>query len=169
MFFIIGWNHSSSTNYGNVEQQLCPHCDTKDFWRLERVSTYFTLFFIPIFPHETDYLYRCSTCDYGIGLTKSQFNDYKSIADINTASSKQLITDAEKAEKLEKVYQGINERKKNEMNRDLEESKKWTDVLREKSDDDLALILKEKRNDYTQSFLIAAERELGKRTLNTRS
>jgi hypothetical protein len=52
MFFIFGWNHQEIKQLGPVEQHNCKNCTNVEYWRLDKVSRYFTLFFIPIFPHD---------------------------------------------------------------------------------------------------------------------
>ena len=108
MFVIFGWNHQKITNYGAVEQHKCQNCHNTEFWQLDKISKYFTIFFIPIFPHDNDYWFHCPTCNHGVELEKSEFENYKSIAEINSAFLEEMITEEERVKELELIYKNID-------------------------------------------------------------
>lgn len=83
MFFIFGWNHSKVKNLGPVEQHSCTHCNNVEYWQLDKISRFFTLFFIPLFPLDTDYWYHCPICNLGTKLHSIEIENYKIIAKIN--------------------------------------------------------------------------------------
>lgn len=82
MFIIFGWNHQKTTNYGAVKKCQCQNCHNTKFWHLDKTSNFFTFFFIPIFPHTSYYWFYCPICNHGIKLDKSEFENYKLIAEL---------------------------------------------------------------------------------------
>ena len=167
MFFIFGWNSSQTTSYGPVEQHQCQNCHNTEFWHLNKISRYFTLFFIPLFAHDNDYWFHCPTCNYGSKLNKDDFLTYKSIAEINTAFLEKTITEEEREKQLEEIYK-IIEKNNHERNiKNIEESKNWEKLASEKSNDELLIIL-ENTNKYNPAYIIAAKAEILKRNLSNR-
>ena len=103
MFFIFGWNRPKTTSYGPVQQHICPNCNNTKYWQLSKISRYFTLFFIPVFPHKTDYFYFCPVCKRGARLDQATFDRYKSIAEVNTAFNQKRITSEERVARLQAI------------------------------------------------------------------
>ena len=163
MFVIFGWNHQKITNYGAVEQHKCQNCHNTEFWQLDKISKYFTIFFIPIIPHGNDYWFHCPTCNYGVELDKSEFENYKSIAEINSAFLEEMITEEERVKELELIYKTIDKINSEKRETNINESKEWVDLVRTKSNDELYSITNEKRREYNPAFIIAAEMEIEKR------
>ncbi len=108
MFFIFGWNHQKITAHGIVEEHICQNCHNTEYWQLDEIAKYFTLFFIPIFPHDTDYWYHCPTCNYGIKIDWDEFQNYKSITEINAAYLEDKITDEERVKQINSFYKTID-------------------------------------------------------------
>ena len=166
MYFVIfGWNHPETTSYGPVEQQECENCHNTDFWHLKKVSKYFTLFFIPVIPQEHKYWYHCPICNHGIDLDEVDFHNYKSIAKINSDYLENSISNEERIKRIEEFHKSIEQKKEDKKNKIIEESKNWVKLAAEKTNDELLSIIKEKRDDYNPSFLIAAESEAKKRNI----
>lgn len=166
MFIIFGWNHQKSTNYGAVEKRRCQNCNNEEFWQLDKITNYFTLFFIPIIPLDKNYWFHCPICNYGIKLTKNEFENYKSIADINSDYLENTISEEERIERLEDIYNVINQINTEKKTKNIEESKEWMDLASQKTNNELISITREKRNEYNPAFVIAAEMEIEKRGLN---
>ncbi len=166
MFFIFGWNHEIVTSYGPVQQHICKNCNNTEFWQLNKISRYFTLFFIPIFPHGSDNWYFCPICNCGIKLEPEMFIYHKSIAEINTAFMNKLIDKEERQKQLEDVYEQIDKINDEKQIKYIEESKSWKDQVVAKTDSELLDILNNSKNDYNPAFVIALEEEVKKRNLN---
>ncbi len=166
MFFIFGWNHGKVTEYGPVQEELCQNCHNTEAWQLKKISKYFTLFFIPIFAHDSQDLYHCPICNYGLTPDHEDFESYKAIAEVNTDCLEKRITEEERLVKLEEIHRLMQGR--NEVNKikDTEDSKNWTAVVAERSSEELQNILDKKRGDYNPAFIIAAISELEKRKGN---
>lgn len=166
MFFIFGWNHKKTTSYGPVNQHMCQNCNNTEFWHINKTSRYFTLFFIPIFPHDIEYWFHCPICNNGINLVKSEFQNYKSIAEINSAFQEKKITEEDRKNKIEGIYKIINQINKDKTAKNIDESKNWYKLANEKTNDELLSITSKKRNQYNPAFIIAAELEIEKRKSN---
>lgn len=166
MFFIFGWDHQKTTNYGAVEPYKCQNCHNTEFWQLNKISRFFTFFFIPIFPHDSAYWLHCPTCNYGIKLDKSEFKNCKLIAEINSDFLEKIITKDERIKQLEEIYRVIDKVNSDKKAKYIEESKEWVNLAREKTNEELFTITNEKRNEYNPAFIIAAEMELEKRSID---
>ena len=85
---IFGWGFQTIKNFGPVFKNLCSHCNNEEYWVLTRVMTWFTLFFIPIFPYEIKHHLTCPVCKYGVTLKGEQVAQMKPLAETN-----QLLVD----------------------------------------------------------------------------
>ena len=74
MFFIFGWGRQLKKKFGPVFKKMCSHCHNEDYWIFLRISTWFTLFFIPVIPYSWKYFLACPICEYGVYLKPAQFN-----------------------------------------------------------------------------------------------
>jgi hypothetical protein len=163
MFIIFGWNHTKINEYGPVQEEKCQNCNNTEAWHLKKISKYFTLFFIPVFPHDSENFYHCPICNHGRSLSREDFMSYKEIADTNMACLEKKITEEERISKLDEIHQAKKERDRNENNQNIENSSKWTSIVAEKSIEELQNILDKKQEEYDAAFIIAAKLELGKR------
>lgn len=59
---IFGWGKEKATNLGPVAKFLCSNCRNEDFWELQKVSNYVSLYFIPVFPYKTKHYLVCPVC-----------------------------------------------------------------------------------------------------------
>lgn len=91
---IFGWR-SFVTNIGTVFKKMCDHCHNEKDWVLTRVTRWFTLFFIPIFPVSWKYFFACPICKYGFTLNTEQVNIIKPIAELNQLLASGQITETE--------------------------------------------------------------------------
>lgn len=165
MFFIFGWNRPEVTSYGQVLQHTCQNCKNTEFWQLNKVQRYFTLFFIPIFPHSTDYWYFCPVCSHGVTLDSGTFQHYKTIADINKAFLENRITDEERVARTEEVIKLIGQADDDSKVKYLKESEDFRDAVAAKTDDELRAIMSGDTSGYNPAFIMAVEQEMKQRRL----
>ncbi len=92
---IFGWGRQTIKQIGAVFKTLCNHCHNEEYWILARITTWFTLFFIPIIPYSTKYFLSCPVCKYGVTLNDQQIGEIKPIAEINQLLVDGQITPAE--------------------------------------------------------------------------
>lgn len=95
---IFGWGHQMIKNFGPTFRQHCSHCNNDEYWVLMRTMTWFTLFFIPVFPYLKKYFLTCPVCEYGFILDSEQTEKIKPLAEAN-----QLLVDGKITEMEYKV------------------------------------------------------------------
>ena len=75
---IWGWGHLRTKTYGDMEDEtLCDNCNNFVHKLICRSRTYFTLFFIPIIPYNTERQLVCPICNDAAALTKEEFESKK--------------------------------------------------------------------------------------------
>ena len=80
---IYGWGRQTRKNYGVAFRQTCGHCGKEDYWRLMRIRTWFTLFFIPIIPYSTEFFLHCPICERGSYLDRTQIETVLPLVEAN--------------------------------------------------------------------------------------
>lgn len=163
MIFIFGWNHTKVNDYGPVQEETCKNCHNTEAWHLKKISKYFTLFFIPVFPHDSENFYHCPICNHGLSLSREDFLSYKDIAETNMACLEKKITEEERLSKINEIYKIKQERDKNEHAQNVENSSKWAEMVADKSIEELEQILNKQQGEYNPAFIVAAQTELEKR------
>lgn len=73
MIIIAGAGHPKSEKFVSMNTRHCSHCNNDSLWILEKIRYHITLFFLPVAPYKTDYLFYCSICGNTIKLSKSEF------------------------------------------------------------------------------------------------
>lgn len=68
-----GWGRIKKESFGFVTQQFCDRCNVDALWELCIITSWFTIFWIPIFPYKKRYCLICNNCTEEINLTKNQF------------------------------------------------------------------------------------------------
>lgn len=97
---IFGWGFQTIKNFGPAFRRLCDHCHNEEYWILTRIMTWFTLFFIPIFPYEVKHHLACPICKYGLVLNGDQTSKIKPVAIANQLLIDGKITQEEYALRL---------------------------------------------------------------------
>ncbi len=106
---IFGWGHQMRKKLGPVFKHHCDHCNNEDYWILHKISVWFTLFFIPVFPYERNFLLLCPICTYGIKLDSNQFKQFAPIALNNNALIEGRITEEQYNEEMKLLSSGAEE------------------------------------------------------------
>lgn len=102
---IFGWGKQLIKIIGPVFKHHCPNCGNEDYWILKRISTWFTLFFIPVIPYEWKYFLMCPVCERGLYLKSDQYNELKLIAELNNQLVKGVITNDQYIKKISELQQ----------------------------------------------------------------
>lgn len=68
MFFLFGWGHRTTNDEGEAVPVHCHNCNNDVYWHLVHTKTWFTLFFAPVFPYESDHWLMCPVCKAGRAL-----------------------------------------------------------------------------------------------------
>lgn len=103
MFFLFGWGHQTIKQIGIVYKHLCGHCNNEEYWTLKEITTWFTLFFIPVIPYSTKYFLSCSICEYGLNLDDQQVEQIKPLAETNQLLIDGKITQEEHQARLNQL------------------------------------------------------------------
>lgn len=80
MFFFFGWGKKTVKEFGEVIPTNCAKCNNKVYLKLVSVTKWFTLFFIPVIPYQSQNLLLCNICQNGYELNKEQFEKAKQMA-----------------------------------------------------------------------------------------
>jgi hypothetical protein len=70
-FFIFGFGKRTVDYLGSGGTRVCPNCGNRAEWKTLRIRSWFTLFFVPIFPYKTETISMCPICEYGIPAESS--------------------------------------------------------------------------------------------------
>ena len=75
MIVLFG-NKRIVTPLGMTKPYTCGRCHNVNPWQVIKVSTWFTLFFIPVFPYSTHYDEKCPVCGGWNELSKEEAMAY---------------------------------------------------------------------------------------------
>jgi len=78
MFIIWGFGKRTIRRYGKINQSVCRHCNNTVQRELVKVTTWFTLFFIPIIPYRIERFLVCPICGITQKLSKQEFEEFLS-------------------------------------------------------------------------------------------
>jgi len=92
---IFGWGHQTTKNFGPTFKNHCGHCNNDEYFALNRIMTWFTLFFIPVIPYSIKYFLSCPICQYGLVLNDEQIGKIKPVAEANQSLIDGKITEQE--------------------------------------------------------------------------
>ncbi len=195
MIVIFGWDYKKNITLGPVLEHQCPYCSKKEIWHLSKRSTYFTIFFIPIFSYEINYRYLCSYCRSGIQLDKQTFEIFKTIAEANMSFHEGTLTEQVRIKIISDLYSNPDcnqiiqkiidhiehlpedfKKKEIELENEqaLELEKRRIDAIKESpkwyslaesKSDSELLNILNRRYDYNPALIIAIEKEIEKRKL----
>ena len=74
MFFVVaGAGPGKPEKYVTRKPRHCYHCNNDAPWILEKTKYYVSLFFIPVIPMKTQYLFYCPVCGNAQKLDKEEF------------------------------------------------------------------------------------------------
>jgi hypothetical protein len=110
---IFGWGFQTFKTIGVVFKRFCNHCKNEEFWVLNRTMTWFTLFFIPVFPYSTKYFLNCPVCQYGLTLEGEALEEMIRLAENNQLLIDGHISAEEHQRRLSVDVQEIKNEEKN--------------------------------------------------------
>ncbi|OPZ93768.1 MAG: hypothetical protein BWY74_01005 [Firmicutes bacterium ADurb.Bin419] len=89
---VFGLDHRKIKNYGPVKRDKCNNCGNESTFQLQKLSTWFTLFLIPIIPYRINYLLVCPICNNSEEIDSSEFLDYIDLIQSQKDSESQLAS-----------------------------------------------------------------------------
>jgi hypothetical protein len=75
MLIIFGVGHKTFNNRSFRKASYCFHCHNTSRWLLSKVTTWFSLFFIPVIPVKTEYGEMCPICKQGKTLSRVEYDN----------------------------------------------------------------------------------------------
>ena len=103
LFVIFGWGFTTNHVFGAVFPLLCPNCHNEQFWVLKRIRRWFTLFFIPIFPYESNHVLQCPICGVGREMSGIELKRAKLFAETNGAYQTGTLGEEDFSARLELI------------------------------------------------------------------
>ena len=88
---IFGWDYRKVQNYGPVKRERCNSCSNETTYQLQKLSTWFTLFLIPVIPYRTNYLLVCPICKNYEEIDSSEFLDFIDHIQSQKESESQMV------------------------------------------------------------------------------
>ncbi len=70
--FIVWGSHTFKKVMAATGPYTCMNCNNGSLFQVLRTMTWFTLFWIPIFPYSTKYFHVCPICGQAAKITKQQ-------------------------------------------------------------------------------------------------
>ena len=70
---IFGFGRRTTRRFGPYEGGACRSCGKSAYSELLKVTTWFTLFFIPVIPYRFEFLLACPVCGYAVKISKVDF------------------------------------------------------------------------------------------------
>lgn len=92
MFFIFGFGKRTTKDMGTAGKVRCSNCGNIREWRNVKVTTWFSLFFIPVIPYKAVYLKECPVCKGVVLLNKEDIVENSNNTSQNTGSRKTSST-----------------------------------------------------------------------------
>lgn len=89
---IFGWDYRKVQNYGPVKRERCNGCSNETTFQLQKLSTWFTLFLIPVVPYRTNYLLVCPICKNYEEIDSSEFLDFIDHIQSQKESESQMVS-----------------------------------------------------------------------------
>lgn len=134
---IFGWGHKTIKKYGMIGKSKCNICKLVTNWQLVKVTTWFTLFFIPIIPVNVKRMIICTNCNGGHIVDKQTFEKLFNIIKSNNDNiNLQDLQYYNKTETQKNYLKEMEEFRKSKDNTDKQDTnKKLTekDIINETS------------------------------------
>ena len=95
MFFIFGWGGGDNTDLGPTLPIVCPNCHNDTVWHLHERKSWFTIFFVPLFPYQSMHFFACPICSRGIRLVGEPLDHARRLNAAASAYTAGTISEAE--------------------------------------------------------------------------
>ena len=104
MIVLFGFGHKTNSVIGPLDKTTCQTCDKFDFPLLIKTRTWFTMFFIPVFPYKTVHFIKCSICEALKPISNEKFEDLKALSKLNQAAVDGSISEEDFQKRREEYY-----------------------------------------------------------------
>lgn len=93
--FLFGWGKKTVKQIGIAFKNRCNNCHNEDFWILSKITTWFSLYLIPVLPYSTKYFLSCPICQQGLVLNQEQLRQIKPLAELNQLLASGQISESD--------------------------------------------------------------------------
>jgi hypothetical protein len=104
MFVIFGFGRRRTRDHGPVVACTCPHCHNVVSLSLLHVTTWFTLFFIPVIPYSSKRFLVCSICRFARPVTKGNGPALEEMASITQSWRGGTLSDDDYAQRIDAFW-----------------------------------------------------------------
>jgi hypothetical protein len=105
---LFGWGHQRHKLIGPTHARKCENCNNERIWTMHKLSTWFTLFFIPVFPYSSKRLLTCPVCGQGFELSQTEFEDLRPLAELNQKLATGAISEERYHHELARLKQPMD-------------------------------------------------------------
>lgn len=89
---ILEWNHKKVNNYGPVKREQCKNCSNQTTLQLQKLTTWFSIFNIPLIPYRINYLLVCPICNNYEEIDSSEFFIFLESIKMQNESENQMVS-----------------------------------------------------------------------------
>ena len=75
MFLIFGFGHIKSNRFQTTFSINCPGCNANVCLIALKISKWFSLFFLPVFPYSFEYYAQCPLCSFEEKIDKMRYEE----------------------------------------------------------------------------------------------
>ena len=104
---IFGWGGTTPRDFGPTVLSTCPNCQNRTVMHYVRTKKWFRLFFLPVFPHDTQHYLLCPVCTRGISLSPEQAGMALDLAQAYNAWYAHEISDDQYNAKASRLLQSV--------------------------------------------------------------
>ena len=103
----FGWGGGPPKDFGPTVPSTCTNCQNQTVLHYVRTKKWFRLFFIPVFPYESQEYLLCPVCTRGITLNKEQAAMAMDVAHTYDAWHAHQISDDEYNTRASRLLQSV--------------------------------------------------------------
>lgn len=96
MFILFGFGKRTIKSQGYTQKRHCPNCGNVRKWECKKVTTWFTLFFIPVIPYKFENVVECPICHVGLRIVKDEVDKYCSGEDTLVDIDNSTLTEVQR-------------------------------------------------------------------------
>lgn len=74
MFILFGFGKRTVKDLGETGKVRCGRCGNVRPWQYKKVTTWFTLFFVPVIPYKNLYVKECPICRAALEVDKNEID-----------------------------------------------------------------------------------------------
>jgi len=104
MFFIFGFGKKTIKTHWEEDMTTCERCHNTRLWPLKKVTSWFTLFFMPLIPYSRQYVKVCPICGHYTEITKERFESGKEKSDKQVVEVKNPVNHSKHMSEVQRRF-----------------------------------------------------------------